>query len=554
MVGVPNPVGRLEAYSYQLSGGLRQRAMIAMALAGSPRLLIADEPTTALDVTTQAQILELLRQLQQQLGMAIMLITHDLGVIAEMADHVAVMYLGKVVEQAPVDRIFHAPQHPYTRALLRSIPDIAAPARVKLPTIQLSLPHPFNRPSGCPFHPRCPDCLIGLCDTQEPSVEMVDDAHHVSCLRHSQLTQSNGGLGRASVPGIAPPERSSDIEVLLDVRHLRKSFTIYAGLLRRPVGEVRAVDDASFTLKQGETLALVGESGCGKTTMARCILRAVAPTAGQILFRTDAGTMVDVAKLSEDQMRPLRRQMQMVFQDPYASLNPRMNILDIVGEPLLVNGVKSRRERADRVEQLLRTVGLRPEYMRRYPHAFSGGQRQRIGIARALALRPKLVVADEPVSALDVSVQAQILNLLLDLQSELALTYLFVAHNLSVVRHISDRVAVMYVGQIVEMADRETLFNNPKHPYTAALMAAVPKPDPRLRGTGFLKPPEGEVANPAAPPDGCYFHPRCPFADEACRTQRQIWQEIEPGHFVRCHRANELHLRGISTVAAGAAS
>jgi peptide/nickel transport system ATP-binding protein len=329
------------------------------------------------------------------------------------------------------------------------------------------------------------------------------------------------------------------------VRHLRKFFPIHAGFLRKKVGEVRAVDDVSFAIREGETLALVGESGCGKTTTSRCILRAIDPTSGEILFRTESGKTVDVAKLSRGQLRPLRRQMQMIFQDPFSSLNPRMTVLDIIGEPLLVNGIKDRKKRIERVVELMRLVRLRPEYMRRFPHAFSGGQRQRIGIARALALHPKLVVADEPVSALDVSVQAQTLNILLELQNTLGLTYLFVAHNLGVVKHISDRVAVMYVGQMVELADREAIFHKPKHPYTAALLASVPKPDPRLRQQ--RKPLPGEVANPANPPSGCYFHPRCAFAIDRCKTEAPIWEVVEPGRWVRCHRAKELDLPGIAT-------
>ena len=331
---------------------------------------------------------------------------------------------------------------------------------------------------------------------------------------------------------------------LLDVRALKKFFPIKRGVLQKKVGDVRAVDDVSFELRQGETLALVGESGCGKTTTSRCILRALDPTGGQILFHMQDGSTVDVASLPRDKLRPLRRQMQMIFQDPFSSLNPRMTLLDIVGEPLLVNGVASRSERIDRVSELLRLVGLRPEYMRRYPHAFSGGQRQRIGIARALALRPRLVVADEPVSALDVSVQAQVLNLLLELQDRFNLTYLFVAHDLSVVKHISDRVAVMYVGQIVEMGPAAELFSQPKHPYTSALMASIPAPDPRRRSE--KAPLMGEVANPAAPPTGCYFHPRCPYAIDICKTTPPAWEEVEPGRMVRCHRARELDLPGVA--------
>jgi peptide/nickel transport system ATP-binding protein len=331
---------------------------------------------------------------------------------------------------------------------------------------------------------------------------------------------------------------------ILEVKSLKKYFPIRAGFLRKVVGHVRAVDDVSFHIRRGETLSLVGESGCGKTTTARCLLRAIKPTAGEILFQTEDGSLVDVAQLPRRALRPLRRQMQMIFQDPYSSLNPRMTLFDIIGEPLQIHGVGNNRERRDRVEQLLRMVQLPPEFMRRYPHAFSGGQRQRIGIARALALNPPLIVADEPVSALDVSVQAQIVNLLLELQEELQLSILFVAHDLSVVKHMSHRVAVMYVGKIVEIAETHQLFHNPQHPYTEALLSAVPKPDPRLRSQRIIL--EGEVADPAHPPSGCYFHPRCRYAVERCKVETPALREITPGHQVSCHRAEELTLVGVA--------
>ncbi len=335
-------------------------------------------------------------------------------------------------------------------------------------------------------------------------------------------------------------QNGNDPKTLLDVRGLVKYFPIKRGFFRRTVGTVKAVDDVSFDINAGETLSLVGESGCGKSTTARSIIRAYEPTAGEILFRTEDGESIDLAQLSLTEMRPFRRQMQMIFQDPFSSLNPRMNIYEIISEPLLVHGIGTSDEREDRVAELLRLVRLRPEYMRRYPHAFSGGQRQRIGIARALALNPRLILADEPVSGLDVSVQAQVINLMMDLQDTLGLTYLFVSHDLSVVKQISNRVVVMYVGRIAEIGTPQELFDSPKHPYTSALMSSVPKPHPSQRSKRYVL--EGEVANPANPPTGCYFHPRCPFATDQCKVEVPPLVKSKDGRYVSCHRADEIEL------------
>jgi peptide/nickel transport system ATP-binding protein len=559
LVGLPRPQQQIDSYTHQLSGGMRQRAMIAMALACNPALLIADEPTTALDVTTQAQILELLSKLQEQIGMAIMLITHDLGVVAEVADNVAVMYLGKVVETADVDTLFYEPQHPYTRALLRSIPKVEREARGRLDTIRGMAPDLMQMPSGCTFHTRCDHFMPGVCDHEEPAI-VGEAGRDARCFLYGGATQPlpSGAQPLTGAPNTAPitfvepvaapmskPEAAHD-RPLLEVKNLRMFFPIRAGLLRKVVGHVRAVDDVNLTVNVGETLSVVGESGCGKTTTGRCIVRAYAPTDGAITYNRADGTAVDLAKLNGDVLRPYRKEIRMIFQDPYASLNPRMTVLDIIGAPIKFHGLAQGREVEDRVAALLKRVGLRPEYMRRYPHAFSGGQRQRISIARAFALSPRLVVADEAVSALGVSVRAQILNLLQDLQAEMGLTYLFVAHDLGVVEHISDRVAVMYVGQVVELAKTEALYASPKHPYTEALMSAVPKPDPRRRSERIVL--QGEAPDPANPPSGCYFHMRCRYAKDRCKVERPQLREVRPGHYSACHFAEELELRGVEPV------
>ena len=333
-----------------------------------------------------------------------------------------------------------------------------------------------------------------------------------------------------------------DRKKLLEVKGLKKYFPIEKGFLRRVVGQIKAVDDVNLYIKEGEALGLVGESGCGKTTLGRCVLRGYEPTGGQIILRM-GDKAVDIASLDKREMRMIRKSAQMIFQDPYSSLDPRMTVLDIVGEPLLVNKIAKGKELEDRVRELLKVVGLEVKYMKRYPHAFSGGQRQRIGVARALAPNPQLIVADEPVSALDVSIQAQILNLLQDLQAEFHLTYLFISHDLSVIEHISDRVAVMYVGKIVELAETEELFINPKHPYTEALLSAIPNPDPSKKMDRILL--AGEVANPANPPSGCYFHPRCKYAQPICKDTAPVWEEVSTEHFALCHFAKQLTLTGV---------
>ena len=335
---------------------------------------------------------------------------------------------------------------------------------------------------------------------------------------------------------------TNNSNTLLDVKSLKKYFPIETGFFRRTTGYVKAVDDVSLLIHEGETLGLVGESGCGKTTFGRCVLRAIEPTEGEVNFRRRNGSVVDIVKLDKTELKELRKEAQMIFQDPYSSLDPRMTVLNIVGEPIRSNKIASGKELEDRVRELMAVVGLEIKHLRRYPHAFSGGQRQRIGIARALAANPKLIVADEPVSALDVSVQAQILNLLQDLQGEFHLTYLFVAHDLSVIEHISDRVAVMYVGKIAEMAETTELFSNPMHPYTEALLSAAPQPDPEQKMKRIILP--GEVANPANPPSGCYFHPRCLYCRDICKQELPVWDEVAPGHFTACHFARELSLRG----------
>lgn len=553
-VGIPRPQALINAYTFQLSGGMRQRAMIAMALVCQPQLLIADEPTTALDVTTQANILDLLRSLQAEMGMSVMFITHDLGVVAEIAHEVVVMYLGTVVERGPVEQIFADPQHPYTRALLRSIPRLETASTKRgqrLDMIQGMVPHPRSRPKGCAFHNRCELAVAGLCNVITPPVVRLADGRDVRCLAYlaenhmrfkppakDPIAQIDTGAPAAE-PG-APMTKP-----LLTVTDLKMHFPLTSGFFNRVTGHVKAVDGVSFTIYEGETLGLVGESGCGKTTLGHTLMRLYQPTAGTITYH-DGAAPCDLATLPERDLKPYRRAIRMIFQDPYGSLNPRLPVLEIIGEVLKVNGLAKGKAVEAQVNTLLTKVGLSSHYLHRYPHAFSGGQRQRIGIARALAANPRLVIADEPVSALDVSVQAQILNLLKALQAEFSLTYLFISHDLSVIAHTSDRVAVMYVGKIVEVAPTAELFQNPQHPYTEALLSAVLRPDPWQKSSTTRIHLEGAIADPANPPTGCAFHPRCRYAKDECRQHSPTLHPTTAGHLVACYFAETLQLTGVT--------
>ncbi|TVQ26826.1 MAG: ABC transporter ATP-binding protein [Spirochaetaceae bacterium] len=537
LVGIPAPDQRINEYPHQLSGGMRQRVMIAMALSCDPKLLIADEPTTALDVTIQAQILDLMKKLKNTIGSSVMLITHDLGVIAELADNVVVLYAGEVVEYADVKTIFEHPKHPYTIALLESIPRLTDDRGRKLFSISGNIPDPLHRPGGCPFHTRC-RFAQDVCASEHPPLTVLEDGSKVRCWMHVESHAHHFAHVDRTSPRIVVEEQrlepgSDDVDAqtaqpLLQIRKLVKHFPIRGGFMRKVTGHVRAVDNVSFDIMQGETFGLVGESGCGKSTTGRLALRLLEPTSGEVEF--DGRPIVG---LNTKEMRRVRREMQIIFQDPFASLNPRMTVGDTIADAFAIHHLNRNGSTKDKVAELMKLVGLEPDYMRRYPHQFSGGQRQRIGVARAIALDPRLIICDEPVSALDVSIQAQIINLLEDLQKRLKLSYLFIAHDLSVVKHISDRVAVMYLGKIVELAETEELFSNPLHPYTEGLLAAVPVPDTSAQRNRIII--SGDVPSPSNPPSGCRFHTRCPIAQDICKRVEPVLEEKSPGHIAACH-------------------
>jgi peptide/nickel transport system ATP-binding protein len=560
LVGLPRPKERLEDFPHQLSGGLRQRVMIAMALACEPRLLIADEPTTALDVTIQAQILDLLVGLKERLGMSMLLITHDMGVIAGYADRVNVMYAGRVVETAEAGALFSRMRHPYTQALLGSIPRLSQDSKKALHAIPGLPPDLASPPAGCRFAPRC-RLATDKCHESEPPLAGETSQHLFSCWHPVDgplvLESIQAGAPDADSIGLAAPVTGSgqgpvadvplaiteppapeptkaaddDAKPLLEVRNLVKEFPVRSGaILQRTVGAVHAVSDVSFRVPAGSTFGLVGESGCGKTTIGKMIVALERPNSGSIALGD-----VDVTRLRGSDLRRTRRDLQLMFQDPHASLDPRMRVGGIIGEPLAIQHMGSGREQRNRVFELLGEVGLPRNAVERYPHEFSGGQRQRIGLARALTLNPRLIVADEPVSALDVSIRAQVLNLMKRLQAAHGLTYVVISHDLAVVKYMAERIGVMYLGKLVELGSASDIYERAAHPYTSGLIATIPVPDPAVARSKIGSGIRGELPSPVNPPSGCRFRTRCPLAQEQCEAEEPALRSFGPGHQAACH-------------------
>jgi peptide/nickel transport system ATP-binding protein len=538
-MGIPTPERAIDAFPHEFSGGMRQRVMLAMGFGNEPSLLIADEPTTALDVTIQAQILDLLRELNADFGAAVLLISHDLGVIANVCERVVVMYAGEVVEEGPTRELLAKPRHPYTWALINAVPrlDRHVPGQKRLTTIEGAPPDPLHHPGGCRFAPRCP-YRIAKCD-EHPELLRVGEGRRARCW----VTQAGQELPRRAEPqpaakihARAEVARDGGEKPILEVEGLVKHFPVRKQTLFERRRFVHAVDGVDLSVERGETVGLVGESGCGKSTIARLITRIHEPTAGAIRFEGR-----DIARARRRQIRPLRRRMQMIFQDPYASLNPRMTVGEILAEPLrfhgITNGEPATRERA---RELLALVGLSPRAADSYPHEFSGGQRQRIGTARALAVEPALIVADEPISSLDVNIQAQIINLFVDLQERFELAFLFIAHDLAVVRHISERIVVLYLGKVMEVASSAGLFEEPLHPYTVSLISAVPIPEVDVERARERIRLVGEPPSATDPPSGCRFRTRCPIARDVCAEVVPPLAEHRPGHFAACHFAGQL--------------
>ena len=539
-VGMPRPEIVINNYPHQLSGGMRQRVMIAMALVCEPRILIADEPTTALDVTTQMQILDLIDELRDEYQMGVILITHDLGVVAGHTDRVAVMYAGRIVETAPTKTLFTEPKHRYTSSLMAALPERALAAGTKLFSIPGAPPSLTNLPVGCRFASRC--LWAGAeCVDRYPDLS-GEGFHTYSCFHPVQEGDESPAELQAKLEGSAPVDEAvaepgtpvvygevdDTVEVLLDVKEASREYASSgSGFLKRDKGVVSAVDRVSITLKKGETYGLVGESGCGKSTMGRLIAGLEPPSGGAI----ELGGR-DLATLKGRDAVRIHRDVQMMFQDSYAAMDPRMRIDQILAEPMSIQKTGNTRQIAERIMEIIEQVGLTEEILDRYPHEFSGGQLQRIGFARSLTLAPDLIVADEPVSALDVSVQAQVLNLMKDLQAELGLSYLFISHDLAVVQYMADRIGVMYLGRIVEEGPAKEVVENPKHPYTKALIDSIPVPDPEFSHDDQAIKLTGEPPSAVNPPKGCRFRPRCPFAGEECKMQPLLTEET---HRVACH-------------------
>ncbi|NYD41902.1 ABC transporter ATP-binding protein [Nocardioides panaciterrulae] len=525
LVGIAQARSRLDDFPHQFSGGMRQRVMIAIALACDPRLLIADEPTTALDVTIQAQILELIDRLRRDLEMAVVLVTHDLGVVAGRADRVAVMYAGKIVETAEALELFAHPRHRYTQALFDALPERATERREQLASIPGLPPDLSTELTGCRFAPRC-SFAQDDCRASSPPFLGPAGGHRHACL-HPVADEE---LARTRVTRPEGEAGARSDEVLLAVEHLVKDFPLSHHVLGRTRYRVSAVAGVSLEVRRGETYGLVGESGSGKTTLGRLIVGLDEPTSGVVRLEGK-----DVSRLSSRERRAVRRRVQFMFQDPYASLDPRMRVGQVLREPLAIQRIGSREEQRSRVEEALESVGLPRSAADRFPHEFSGGQRQRLGLARALILRPELVVADEPVSALDVSIQAQILNTLRELQDRLDLTYLVISHDLSVIRYLSDRIGVMYLGKLVEDGPSEEVYHHPLHPYTHGLIATVPEADPQLERAKKATPLEGELPSAVEPPSGCRFRTRCPLAQQVCADEEPPLVALRPGHRAACH-------------------